>query len=257
MRLYQLLFIILCIISPITSLAQVEGVISYTEEIKNPRAEEIRTRMAERGLKVDIPDVNTFKMNLYFNSEESIYKKKEDKTEQYDGAQVGGGGSVMIRWGRASGGKNGYYRSIADGKILQEEDIMNKKFLITDEEVQRDWKITGRSEQLGNYQLIEAISINETDTIQAWFTPQIPVNTGPSEFSQLPGLILRIDVNHGNHVIYATNIDVRELTKEEQIEKPEKGKKVSYEEFDKIQKEKLEEMKKMYGEERAKRWMDH
>ena len=33
-------------------------------------------------------------------------------------------------------------------------------------------------------------------TIEAWFTPQIPVATGPSKHSGLPGLILEVSNEH-------------------------------------------------------------
>jgi len=252
----QLFFILLlAFASPVFSQNN-EGVVSYTVEVQNPRAAEIRARMKERGMNFDIPDVNTSSMNLYFNNSESIFREKPKEEEAYEGREIGSGGNVRFRFWGAGGSMNGYYRTLGSTAYLQEKDIMGKKFLVEDEERKYEWKITGRTEQLGQYQVIEAMTINDVDTIQAWFTPQIPVSSGPDSYSQLPGLILRVDVNQGKKMIYATNIDIRPLTEEEVIEKPKKGKKVTREDFEKMRAEKMEEMKEMYGEERARRWMD-
>ena len=248
----QLLFIAFLIFQSLSFAQVTEGVIEYTEEVKNPHAERIRERLESRGMKVDIPDVNTSSMNLYFNSNESIYKKNESKESKYDGPQRGGGMRMRFFFGR--GGRinaNGYYRNLEEKKRLQEEEILGKQFLISDDERVYEWKITGRKELIGRYEVMEAVSITEKDTIQAWFTPQIPVPTGPAEFSQLPGVILRVDINQGKRVIYANTIELRELTEEEKVEKPSKGKKVSQEEFIAIREEKMQELKEMYGNERA------
>lgn len=251
--------IILFFISMVTaclSLAQ-QGIISYTEEIQNPRAKEIMERMKMRGMKVDIPEVITNNRLLYFNENESMYKAKpkNEGEDDFDGRSMGNH-RFSMRFYSGSGSENGFYRNIKDGSTLYEEEIIDRPFLVTGQDEPIQWKVTGRSESLGKYQVLEAVSINETDTLQAWFTPQIPVSTGPDKYGQLPGVILRVDVNNGKRMIYATNIDIRPLTDEEKIQKPEKGKKVSQEEFDAIREDKMKELKELYGEERAKRWME-
>lgn len=234
-----------------------EGVITYKVEIVNPRAAEIRARIKERGFNIDIPDVNTSTMNLFFNDSESIFKQEETDEEEYDGRQVGGGrgGGRRFRFFGAGGDFNGYYRKLGSRNYLQEKDLVGRKFLIEDEEKDYKWKITGRTEQLAEYQVMEAMTIHDEDTIQVWFTPQIPVSSGPSEFSQLPGLVLRVDVNHGKKLMYATSIDLRPLTEDEAIEVPKKGKKITLAEYAVIREEKIEELRELYGEERANRFI--
>lgn len=228
--------------------SQVEGVVHYTEEVENPNAEEMRERLKDRGMRIDIPDSHTSKMQLFFNSKASVYKQpEEDPTAEPQDRRM----RWMMR--RFGGGVdvNGYFRNLAEKKRLQEKEIMGKKFLIKDDEFNYEWKITGQKQQIGQYEVMEAVTSNETDTIQAWFTPQIPVATGPAEFSQLPGLILRVSVNGGERLISATNIDLRPLTEDEAIEEPKKGKEVTEEEFVQIRQEKFEEVRDLYGEERA------
>ena len=80
--------------------------------------------------------------------------------------------------------------------------------------------------------------------VTAWYTPQIPINTGPAEYYGLPGLIL--EVNAGRTTMLCTKIILNPQNKAEII-KPEKGKVVTRKEYNTIVKEKMEEMREMYG----------
>ncbi len=77
------------------------------------------------------------------------------------------------------------------------------------------------------------------DTTIAWFTPKIPISTGPDVFFGLPGLILAVEIN-GETAFMATSVDLNPPA-EGVISKPDKGKKVSLEEFNKIMAEKIKE----------------
>ena len=59
-------------------------------------------------------------------------------------------------------------------------------------------------------------------------------------------MVLEVNIDEGNRVIKAESIDLKEL-EEGTITKPTKGKKVTQEEFRKIQREKFDEMRKEYG----------
>lgn len=235
-----------------------EGVVTYKEEIKNPKAAEIRKRLEERGFNADIPDTDISKKTLYFNTNESIYKQKaiskEDKLKQEQAFRSGGKGIKIMTM--HTNDNNAFHRNTKTNVTTESKIYMGKQFLIETTEEKIAWKVTGRAEKIGQYQVLEAVSTNGDDTIQAWFTPQIPVSTGPHTFGQLPGLILLVNVNQGEKVYSATSFDLRSLTDEEQINQPKKGKKVTKEKYDEIVKQKTEEMKKMYGEKRAKLILD-
>lgn len=246
---YSLFFLFL---STNLSVSQsLEGVISYKEEKVNPSAEKLKETLKAKGIKADIPAKQTSTKTLYFTSEQSLYKAAKDDENDYDGPNRGGrrgGGTIVIR--NSNNDQSSVYRHLKDSSMVRQKSIFNKLFLITDKQEPIQWKVTGRSEQLGAYQVLEAVTIHEKDTIQAWFSPQIAVSTGPAEFSQLPGLILRVDVNQGERVIYATQIDLRPLNEEETIHPPSEGKQVTYDEFITIREKKIEEIKMLYGEDR-------
>ncbi|NND88569.1 MAG: GLPGLI family protein [Flavobacteriaceae bacterium] len=90
---------------------------------------------------------------------------------------------------------------------------------------------------------MEQIEIPKEVIVTAWYTPQIPVQNGPSEYGGLPGLILEMNV-------YRTTILCSKLVMNpkdaEKIEAPSKGQEVTREEYNKIVKEKVEEMRENF-----------
>ena len=78
---------------------------------------------------------------------------------------------------------------------------------------------------------------------QAWYTPQIPVSSGPQSYWGLPGLIL--EINAGRTTMLCTEI-VLNSADTVKIEKPTKGKKVNREEYNKIIEVKTDELKERF-----------
>ncbi|MBD3892099.1 GLPGLI family protein [Olleya marilimosa] len=89
----------------------------------------------------------------------------------------------------------------------------------------------------------EDIEIPEEIEVTAWYTMDIPVNSGPGEYWGLPGLIL--EVNAGRTTILCSKIVMNPSDKNE-IKKPSKGKEVSMEEYQDTVKKKMEEMREMF-----------
>lgn len=80
--------------------------------------------------------------------------------------------------------------------------------------------------------------------VTAWYTPQIPVSTGPGEYQGLPGLILEVQAD--KTVMLCTKVVMNPEDKEA-IERPENGDPVTRDEYNKIMKDKIKEMREMYG----------
>ena len=79
----------------------------------------------------------------------------------------------------------------------------------------------------------------ESRTITAWYTPQIPVSNGPGAFQGLPGLIL--ELSYDSKVILCSKIILNPKS-QITIQPPTKGKSVSQSEYDKIVEKKMKEM---------------
>src|SRR6185369_6523624 len=111
---------------------------------------------------------------------------------------------------------------------------------------QMQWKLTGNQKMILNYPCQEAILQDTSKKVTAWFTPAIPVSTGPNGYSNLPGLVLSADIDNGKRIINATSIDLKEIDKSILV-KPTEGKKVTKEAFNKIVDEKRKEMQQENG----------
>jgi len=131
------------------------------------------------------------------------------------------------------GGENGEsYKNLESGQMIDQRNIYGKKFLVRDELIKYEWKITGNKKHILDYLVMEAqTTIEDTIFVTAWFTPQIPIQNGPSRFGGLPGLILELDQDDGNNNILATSIVLGEIDPDDIIEEPKKGKQVNRKEF--------------------------
>ncbi|TYA74739.1 GLPGLI family protein [Seonamhaeicola marinus] len=201
---------------------------------------------------------------LTFNKSESVYKEDE----RLDAPGGGGGGFGRMMMGNFVAGNQ--YKSIKSKAFLQEQEVFGKKFLITDSIPEFEWKMTGESKQIGQYTCFKAegtkikygLDVNfrrprpgeenkeeqpekkkNIVDVVVWYTPQIPVSQGPSDYWGLPGLIL--EVNEGRTTILCSKI-IMNTDDKETIKVPSKGKKVSREEFDEISQKKMEEMRQNF-----------
>ena len=199
---------------------------------------------------------------LSFNLTESNWKE----VESLDGGPATasmGGMSITI----ASGGSL-MYKNTAENKYLEERESLGKPFLITDKLQNREWELTDESKTIGNYQAYKAIYTDtrerkmlsmsnmdgdedgnvetKTDTIrvEAWFTPEIPVSQGPDDYWGLPGLILEVTDGTTSYSCTKVILNPEEGVK---IRVPNKGKKISREEFAAEMEAKAQEMMKKFS----------
>ncbi|MCB4806713.1 GLPGLI family protein [Tamlana sp. 62-3] len=242
-----------------------------TENFGRPdMSEEQKKRIAER-MKSMFEKTYT----LTFNQTESLYK--EDETLEAPGQNQGGrrGFGAMMSSSFTGGPE---YKNVKTNELLQEQEFFGKQFLVKDELQKYEWQMTGETKQIGQYTCFKATATiqsnavafedfrpprrgnNEgeaeetkpkgpkTVNIEAWYTMQIPVNQGPSDYWGLPGLIL--EVNAGKTTILCTKIVVNPEEKTT-IKAPKKGKEVTREEYNEIVQKKTEEMRNNFGNRRG------
>ena len=80
-------------------------------------------------------------------------------------------------------------------------------------------------------------------TVTAWYTPQIPVSSGPDVYWGLPGLILELNAGRTTMLCTEVAINSEEPIK---IKAPAKGKKVTRDEYTDIVKVKTQELKERF-----------
>lgn len=205
---------------------------------------------------------------LRFNKTTSLYQLIESLNIN-DGSQ----GIEVI--GLGSGTEGGLYKNIKNLSLVENRDVFGKLFLIKDDLVSYDWILQSEIRQIGQYICHKAISIiksvkkiktidkngveieenrESTKTITAWYTPQIPVNTGPASYWGLPGLIMEVD--DGRLIMICAKITLNPKEKIA-IKQPTKGKLVDNEQFKIIYMDKIKEMQEVYTEKRKKEKKNH
>ncbi len=170
-----------------------------------------------------------------------------------DGGRGGGFGGFGGRFGFGGGldaGADPYavtevqdaYVDLEAGTMVEARRFLGRTFRVTRERPELEWQLTAdQAEHLG-YMVIKATAQQDSaTTIEAWFTPQIPFSGGPASYGGLPGMILVLSVNSGQVQYQATEVVLGEV-EEGLIGPPDEGDEVSSEEFERLVRERLEEM---------------
>ena len=208
---------------------------------------------------------------LSFNKSESSFKEN---------FTLDAPGTSGPSWGR-SNGQGSIYKNLKDKEMIEDVEQFSKRFRIVEEMEFPQWEMSGETKQIGQYLCYKATmekvdrsidwggifsrrgsnakkkdstKVNQTkeavktQTITAWYTPQIPVSAGPEGYWGLPGLIL--EINAGRTTMLCTEIIINPEDVVE-IKKPSKGKEVSREEYDTMMKVKSEELRERFQNSRG------
>ncbi|GAA0871774.1 GLPGLI family protein [Gangjinia marincola] len=209
---------------------------------------------------------------LNFNKTESVFDE-EEKLDAISGA--------TDSWGK-NFSQGEQYKNVKDVALVQSQEFYGKQFLVKDSLQKIDWKMGKESKQIGQYMCFKATASiptkeltwytfswsdlrRATETVkdstgvakepevamtdvEAWYTPQIPVSHGPSEYWGLPGLILEISA--GNTVMLCSKIVLNPKDKLD-IEAPNKGKEITKNEYQATIQKKMLEMRNNRGRRRS------
>ncbi len=190
-------------------------------------------------MKQMIPQFNASNFEFVFSGDESIYQPRKEEEMPEGSNNAPGSQPPPMRFNR---GNRVVYKDLAKDTMIDSRDFMQKQFLITGPPTPRKWKIGTKQKEILGYNCMEStFRVDSVTTLVAWFTPQLTVSNGPSDYQGLPGMILQIDINDGTRMITATEIKLEEVDTSV-IVAPTKGKEVTAEEFEKIREEKMKEM---------------
>jgi GLPGLI family protein len=249
-RVILMLGILVCLLATRIVMAQQQGVITY----ENRMNMHMNIPPEREAMKAQIPEFRITKMQLIFNADESLYKPlAEDEEEQF------GSGNMRMTFRMP---KTETYTNSSTTAILSLQELMGKKYTIMDTIKMSPWKLGTETKEILGYtcrmayythtQEITTMRMNNgtlepekktiTQEITAWYTDQIRPALGPERYNTLPGTVLAIDINNGERVIVARNVELRELKKGE-LKVPDAGTKVTQEEFKKISEEQMEKMR--------------
>lgn len=227
----KILLLSSCLFSFLTVFAQnTEGVITFEEKMN------LHRRIQNEEMKARVPEFRSNNMELIFRGDECIYKAIEEEEDEETNT-----GNVRMVFRRPN---VEIYRNYATSKRVEQRDMMDKKYLIETDIKQTAWKLGTETKKILGYECTQA-TLNDTARKQelvAWFTMDLPLTAGPQNFGSLPGMILELDINKGEILMFAKKIDLKKV-KDNAIKAPTKGDKITEEEL----KQKRDEMMKRNG----------
>jgi GLPGLI family protein len=260
-----LLMLFICISMQQVNAQMKEGTIVYQRKIN------LHRRITDEQFRAMVPEFRTSKHVLLFSDSTSIYKllPEDEVPEPFEG----GGTRTFVRMGGGSDAGE-LYKNFALGQSIMQTDLGAKTFIIQDSIKQQAWKLTDETKQINGFTCRKAIAkqkqlsaqtirtvtstskeggalkidsatkkvdVNtakpkEVDVV-AWFAEGINSPVGPENNGGLPGVILQLDINNGE-TIY-TALEIKKEVNKKEIKQPSKGKKVTRDEFNKLQMEAL------------------
>jgi len=207
---------------------------------------------------------------LTFNKTESFFKEDE-KLDAMSGA--------TDSWGK-NFAQGDQYKNVKDNLLVQSQEFYGKKFLVKDKLQKIEWKMGSETKQIGNYTCFKAMALipsdelswynfswgkmrrntQQTDSIgavkepeikmtqvEAWYSPQIPVGHGPSEFWGLPGLILEVSMDDTTMLCSKIVINPKETI---EIKAPKRGEEINKEDYQATVLEKMQDFRNNRGRRR-------
>lgn len=242
---------------------QIQGIATYKSQRKfDVQLDSTMTDAMQEQIRAMLKKQSEKEFTLEFTEGESEYKEVQKLDD--DGVFESGGMKIVVA---GSGGNDVYYKNLKENRYTNKTEVFGKEFLIKDALEARDWKLEKETKNIGEYTCFKAtynttrtIMTAESDserdpkdntsmveeepiTITAWYTPQIPLQHGPSEYDGLPGLIL--EVNDGSETILCSKL-VLNPEKGISIKEPVKGKEVTEAEYRAILDAKMKEMNEQF-----------
>lgn len=237
----NLLLLFFGLLSLAVSAQNNEGTVLYKQTVYMRREMQANAPAGmDPNMTRNIPESVTNEFNLNFTATTSLYKEIASND---DAAAAGEGGGMRFMMRRFN---PPIYKDLASNRQIEEVDLFGKQFLIDDAIQTRAWKVTGQQKKILDYPCISATFtdslMGRARLVTAWFAPTIPVALGPQGYGGLPGMILEVDFDGGRSVITAAEVKLQKPA-EGSIKVPEKGKKVTRTEYNKIREEKMKEMR--------------
>ena len=138
------------------------------------------------------------------------------------------------------------YIRFADGAMVEVHEFLGRTFRVRRERPALEWRLTGEQAEHQGFMVMRATTEHEGASVEAWFTPEIPVSGGPGPYGGLPGMILVVSLDGGESKFFATEIALDEPD-QEPVAEPAEGDEMTPEEFARMVEEKIEEMRSTSG----------
>lgn len=197
-----------CLVSAALSLSAQTQTQAQTRQgtITYERKANLWRRMQDEQMKAMVPQFQTAVYNLLFKDSISVYKAAP-KDEAPDPFEPAGGGAHMVIRFSGPGDDGVLYKNWASARLLQEANLQDKQYIITDSILSIPWKLTDETSMIQGHPCKKAMAVSKQGgPVIAWYCQDIPVPVGPDQWGGLPGATLRLDIDSGTVVFTATHI---------------------------------------------------
>lgn len=205
-----------------------------------------------------MPKTRTDQFELLFANNQTLWQILPSAVNEDPGTIAGNG--VVLRF--AGGGDEVSYQNIDKGIRIDQREVADRNFIVSDTITKVSWKLTDETDKILGYTVHKAVarqpvmrnrmvmengemkreSIPDTIRVIAWYTADIPVPVGPNFQGQLPGAILKLEINNGQTIFRATEATAKAVASK--IKEPKDGKKLTAAEFIVERNKIMEEMRK-------------
>jgi GLPGLI family protein len=235
-------------------------------------------RITDEQMRAYIPEFRSSKHMLYFSDSISNYKPLVE-LESNEGGE--GGRMIMTMGASMMGETTDLFQNYSKATATNIIEFGSNTYNVTDTIKKQNWILQNETKNILGYNCKKAVfkqmqsvrkvmrmsfgmgGDNETkkdtaasDTpkfkeieIVAWYTNDISCPSGPEEFGGLPGLALMVDIDNGETVYTAIELN-KEVSKKE-LKEPTKGKKITNEDLSKLRKKMMENMMQSGGGQRG------
>ena len=230
-----LLSVLVIALAPLAALAQ-QGSIRYNATMKL----DIQLPPGMEEMAANIPKSQTSGRMLYF-TEAAALLKDAPKAESDDSGNIEiGNDSFKFRMDTSRPEQETYY-NFDEGTSVEKTDFLGRTFRIVGDMEEYQWRLTGEQSEYLGFACQKAVAVQDSSTVEVWFTSEIPVSAGPAGLAGLPGMILVANFDDGQRTYTATEVDM-ETEVAGMITPPKGGREVTREEYDAIVEEKMKEM---------------
>jgi len=157
-------------------------------------------------------------LNVNLQTNESVFKL--DSVNRVEKVKVVGNGEYGFR--------------NKDNSYLCNENFMNSNYTIKGSVKDLEWEIKEDTLTVGGYKCTKA-TLKQMPDVVVWFTPDIPVSSGPYMFHGLPGLVMKMQNNFeetvATRIAYQGDVNVFNTDAAAILEKSKSTKMVSLNEI--------------------------
>jgi GLPGLI family protein len=254
MKFMKQVFLFFSMLFSLSVFAQLkEGVVIYERKVN------VHRNIQDEQMRAMIPEFRTSKHQLLFSDSSSVYKIVPEDEAPDPFNNEGGGNRMIFRMGN-DGGE--VFRDFTSMRAIEQTDLGAKTFIIEDTMRKRNWKLTDETKTILGYTCRKAVSTEtimmgamrvtvggpggtQADSsntpkpqqvpVEAWYAEGINVPAGPDAYGQLPGVILELNIDNGRTIYKA--LEIKQEVNKKDIREPKKGKRVTREEYRKMQRE--------------------